>query len=61
MADVDVGTIVHLSDLTLPAKVTSVALSLGDDHDLAVASVQAPKGASASVDEPESDEASSDE
>jgi large subunit ribosomal protein L25 len=61
MADVDVGTIVHLSDLTLPAKVTSVALSLGDDHDLAVASVQAPKGASASADEPASDEASSDE
>jgi large subunit ribosomal protein L25 len=44
MAGVQTGEIVHLSDIALPAGVTSVALSLGEDHDLAVASVIAPKG-----------------
>jgi large subunit ribosomal protein L25 len=54
MANVEVGAIVHLSDLTLPKGVTSVALSLGADHDLAVASVAPPKGgAAASADDAE--------
>jgi large subunit ribosomal protein L25 len=44
MQDIAVGQIVHLSDVKLPAGVTSVALALGDDHDLAIASVNAPKG-----------------
>jgi len=44
MAKVETGEIVHLSDITLPAGVTSVALSLGEDHDLAIASVLAPRG-----------------
>ena len=39
-----IGDSLHLSDITLPANVTSVALALGEDHDLAVASVLAPKG-----------------
>jgi large subunit ribosomal protein L25 len=43
MLEIKTGQIVHLSDLTLPAGVTSVALALGEDHDLAVASVNAPK------------------
>jgi large subunit ribosomal protein L25 len=47
MADVHTGQIVHLSDITLPAGVTSVALALGEDHDLAIASVIAPKGGGA--------------
>ena len=46
MADVHTGQIVHLSDVTLPEGVTSVALALGEDHDLAIASVIAPKGGS---------------
>ncbi len=46
MAKVETGQIVHLSDVTLPKGVTSVALSLGEDHDLAIASVIAPKGGS---------------
>ncbi len=46
MIDVAVGDIVHLSDVELPAGVESVALSLGEDHDLAIASVLAPKGGS---------------
>jgi large subunit ribosomal protein L25 len=44
MVDVKTGDIVHLSDIKLPEGVTSVALSLGEDHDLAVASVIAPRG-----------------
>ena len=44
MLEVETGQIIHLSDITLPAGVTSVALALGEDHDLAVASVMAPKG-----------------
>ena len=46
MLEVETGQIVHLSDVTLPAGVTSVALALGEDHDLAIASVIAPKGVS---------------
>jgi large subunit ribosomal protein L25 len=46
MLDVETGQIVHLSEVTLPAGVTSIALALGEDHDLAIASVIAPKGGS---------------
>ncbi len=45
LAEVEVGQIVHISDLKLPKGVTSVALALGADHDGAVASIQKPKGA----------------
>ncbi len=44
MAAIETGQIVHLSDVPLPEGVTSVALALGEDHDLAIASVIAPKG-----------------
>tara|TARA_R110002111_G_scaffold55474_2_gene95336 strand:+ start:918 stop:1574 length:657 start_codon:yes stop_codon:yes gene_type:complete len=44
MLKVETGQIVHLSEVKLPAGVTSVALALGEDHDLAIASVIAPKG-----------------
>jgi large subunit ribosomal protein L25 len=44
MLTVKTGEIIHLSDVVLPAGVTSVALALGEDHDLAIASVIAPKG-----------------
>ena len=44
MIELETGQIVHLSDVTLPAGVTSVALALGESHDLAIASVLAPKG-----------------
>ncbi|MFT6052116.1 MAG: large subunit ribosomal protein L25 [Halioglobus sp.] len=44
MAEVETGQIIHLSDVTLPAGVISVALALGEDHDLAVASITAPRG-----------------
>jgi large subunit ribosomal protein L25 len=43
MLEVNIGDIVHLSEVTLPEGVTSVALALGEDHDLAIASVIAPR------------------
>jgi len=46
MLEVHTGQIIHLSDIALPKGVTSVALALGEDHDLAVASVIAPRGGS---------------
>lgn len=44
LADVDVGQILHISDLKLPKGVESVALSHGADHDLPVVSVNKAKG-----------------
>ena len=44
MLDVDLGESVHLSDITLPDGVISVALSVGEENDLSVAIVQAPRG-----------------
>ena len=44
MLEVALGQIVHLSDITLAEGVTSTALALGEDHDLAIASVIAPRG-----------------
>ncbi len=59
MAEVKVGEIIHLSDVTLPKGVESVALSHGEDHDLSVAAVLAPKGGGA--DEAELDAAADSE
>jgi large subunit ribosomal protein L25 len=44
LTDIEVGQILHISDLKLPKGVEPVALSHGADHDLAVASVNKPKG-----------------
>ncbi len=44
MLEVELGDTVHLSDITLPEGVTSVALSHGEDSDLSVAIVQQPRG-----------------
>ena len=43
MAEVEVGQVIHLSDVTLPEGVVSVALGLGEEHDLAIANISAPK------------------
>ncbi|MEP5764840.1 MAG: 50S ribosomal protein L25/general stress protein Ctc [Halieaceae bacterium] len=43
MLELNIGDNVHLSDIKLPQGVESVALSHGEDHDLMVASVLAPK------------------
>lgn len=46
LADVELGQIVHISDLKLPSGVESVELAHGTDHDLPVAAINKPKGAS---------------
>jgi len=46
MLEIDLGESVHLSDVTLPEGVTSIALSHGEDSsDLSVATILAPRGA----------------
>jgi large subunit ribosomal protein L25 len=52
LADAEVGTHIHLSDLKLPKGVQILALTHGADHDESVAHLEVPKGAS----EEESDE-----
>ncbi|QTF93984.1 50S ribosomal protein L25/general stress protein Ctc [Halomonas sp. BM-2019] len=43
ISNVELGTILHLSDLTLPAGVTLVELTHGEDHDQAILSITKPK------------------
>ena len=57
MAEIEVGGAVHISDIKLPEGVTSIALSHGEDHDLAVAAVHAKKGGSDDEAEDEGDSA----
>ena len=46
MLEIDLGESIHLSDVSLPEGITSVALSHGEESvNLSVAIVQAPKGA----------------
>lgn len=45
LAKLELGQIIHISDVTLPKAVESVALSHGADHDLPVASIIKPRGA----------------
>ncbi len=62
MLNVKTGDIIHLSDIALPAGVSSVALALGEDHDLAISSVIAPKGGSAAdADDEEASEGDSED
>ena len=53
MLEVELDTILHLTDLKLPKGVTIAALQQGDDHDLPVASVHKPKGSAADEEEGE--------
>ena len=41
--DLDIGDSLHISDIKLPAGVSSVELSHGEEHDLPVVAVQAPR------------------
>lgn len=43
LLDLEMDAIIHISDLSLPAGVESVALAQGADHDLVVASVHKPR------------------
>jgi len=59
MAEVELGQIVHISDMNMPKGVESVALAHGSDHDLAVATIIKPKGMG--EDEPAAEEAEGEE
>ena len=45
LAEVELGQTLHISDITLPKGVESVALSHGPDHDLPIVSINKPKAA----------------
>jgi len=47
MTEVHVGTILHLSNIQLPAGVESVELAHGAEHDQAIVSVLSPRGGAA--------------
>ena len=51
MTEIEAGTTLHLSDVTLPKGVVSTQLALGEGHDLPIASVKKPGGGQASEDE----------
>ena len=51
LADAEVGTQIHLSDLKLPEGVEILALTHGSDHDASVAHVDVPKGSAADDEE----------
>jgi len=44
LMDVEIGQVVHISDIKMPKGVESVELSHGASHDQAVASINKPKG-----------------
>ncbi|MEQ6918409.1 50S ribosomal protein L25/general stress protein Ctc [Halomonas aquatica] len=60
ISDVELGTTLHLSDLKVPAGVTVVALSHGEDHDNAMLSVTKAK-VRVDEDEEEGEEAAGEE
>lgn len=43
MLELDIGDSIHLSEVKLPEGVASVELALGEEHDLSVATVAAPR------------------
>ena len=55
MLEVELGGIVHLSDITLPEGVISTALEQGEEYDLTVASVVAPRAAKEEAADAEAD------
>jgi len=58
LIDLELGSSIHLSELTLPEKVNLVAFLHGDeDHDTAVVSVHAPRAIKEDIDEVDSEAA----
>ncbi|MFG6667990.1 50S ribosomal protein L25/general stress protein Ctc [Halomonas sp. HNIBRBA4712] len=61
ISKVELGTTLHLSDLTLPAGVTSVDLAHGEEHDHAILNITAIKDRVEEEDEGEAGEGESEE
>jgi len=57
VAEVDIGQILHISDIKLPKGVESVGLSHGEEHDLPIFTVNKPKAVVEETDAPEAPEA----
>ncbi|MGR6872651.1 50S ribosomal protein L25/general stress protein Ctc [Pseudomonas sp. HK3] len=57
LADAEVGTMLHLSDLVLPEGVEILELTHGSDHDSAVVSVDIPKGLATEEDDAAAEDA----
>jgi len=55
LAEIEIGGIVHISDIKLPKGVESVDLSHGSDHDHAVATIIKPRGTAEAEDEASDD------
>jgi large subunit ribosomal protein L25 len=51
LANVEVGSIIHIADLKLPVGVTSADLQKGADHNLAVVTIVKPKGGAEETEE----------
>ena len=56
VAGLDMGDTLHLSDLETPDGVTIVALTYGEERNITVVSVQAPRGGADALDEEETGE-----
>ena len=61
MAAVEIDSTIHLSDIHLPEGVSIIALTHGEDHDLPIAAVHAPKGAAQDDEDADETEAASEE
>ena len=61
ITDVELGSTLHLTDLKLPAGVTLVELTHGEDHDQAILSVTKPKVRGGDADDAEGEEGEQDE
>ena len=57
LSNLEVDHSFHLSEIQLPAGITIVALTHGEDHDLPVATIHVPRGAKESAGESEGGEA----
>ena len=57
VAALEVGHSLHISEITLPEGVTSVDLTHGSDHDLAVVTISKTRGASDAESESEGEDA----
>lgn len=51
MQDFSIGDSIHLSEITLPEGTESVALGLGEDHDMPIAAIIAPRAAIEAADQ----------
>ena len=55
VAEVEIGQILHISDIKLPKGVESVELSHGEEHDLPIFTVNKPKAVVEETDEGEAE------